>query len=870
MGLTPMMRQYLAIHEEVPDALLFFRLGDFYEMFFDDAIKASKELDIVLTGRECGLEEKAPMCGVPFHSVDSYISKLVDKGYKVAICEQIQDPSQAKGIVDRQITRIVSSGTIIEGKSLSQDANNYIACIYYNKLEFGICYADISTGEVHCRLISADSKANFTSFISKLMPAEALCNTVLYSDPELKNALVSNSRSFTPLSTTYFETKRAQEEIEQQLKIFSVDASGIGNKEPLIKACGALFAYLRETQKNELAHINKITSLADNCMDMDYATKRNLELTETMRSASKRGSLLGVLDYTSSAAGARTLRRMLNEPLIDITQISRRHDSIESFCANPIIADEARKQLSVMCDLQRFSSKIGYGSINGREMISLRDTLLMLPSFKELFSPISEGLVGELLDGLDEMPDVSSLLVRSISDDCSANVKDGSLIKSGFDGAIDELKKLVQNSKEILLSVEAKERQASGIKNMKIKYNKVFGYYFEVSNSNLANVQSHFVRRQTLANAERFYTDELKDLESKLLGAQDAIVAIEAKVYQDILSKLTLCLARMQDTSMRLGIIDALLSLAFVSKKQRYVRPALNEAGVINIQDGRHPVIECMLDINEFIPNDTHLDGNANRMLVITGPNMAGKSTYIRQVALIALMNQIGCFVPCTSADLCVVDKVFTRVGASDDIASGQSTFMVEMSEVANIVRNATANSLIILDEVGRGTSTFDGLSIAQAVLEYIANHDYIGAKCLFATHYHELCELEGVFEGVVNYSIRLIQTDEGVVFTHEVVRGPSNRSYGIEVARLAGLPPVLLDRAQELLDSLEASKSNPKTRSASGSKIAIKESESAYNLFNYKKNNAINEIVTLPLDELSPIEVMNFVFKLKKDLAGI
>ena len=865
-SLTPMMRQYLKIHEEAPDALLFFRLGDFYEMFFDDAIAASKALDLVLTGRDCGLDEKAPMCGVPYHSVDTYIAKLVEKGYKVAICEQVSDPKTSKGIVDRQITRIISSGTLIEGKALSEDRSSYIACVYYNKTEAAVAYCDVSTGETYAKYLSGENlEVNFLNYLGVLRPAELLCSTVLYSQTKLKEQTeLICQRPAVPLSSGYFSLSAASEEIKKQLGIYSLNAAGVENNETLIRACGALFIYLRETQKNNLDHIKRIRIVSDSdFMHLDYSTKRNLELTETLRSSSKKGSLLWVLDKTSSAVGARTLFKWVNEPLISKELIIQRHEALSSLVSDFMLIEDIQTVISSTSDIQRLCSKVSYKSINGRELLSLKETINLLPKLKILAARTGSGLLFDLCDEMEDLSDVSEYIERSIDEECTAAAKDGNLIKLGYDSEIDELKKLKNNAKEILIEIEAREKEASGIKNLKIKYNKVFGYYFEITNSNLSNVPSHFIRKQTLVNAERFFTEELKELEVRLLNAQDDIIRRENELYDVIVNFLTDNLQRIQTASRNIGIIDALNSMAFVSYKNGYVRAEINDEGTVRINDGRHPVIEQITGRQNFIENDTYLDSESNTMILITGPNMAGKSTYIRQTAVIALMNQIGCFVPCSSADMCIIDRIFTRVGASDDIGSGQSTFMVEMSEVSNILKNATKQSLIILDEVGRGTSTFDGLSIAWSVLEFLSSDDGAGTKCLFATHYHELTELEKSMPGVVNYSIKLLQTEEGAVFTHKVIKGASDKSYGIEVAKLAGLPESVIARAEEILGELEsADKKKPAAK-----KTKTIASEGTASLLNYKRNNALEELKTLPLNDLTPVEVLNFVAKLQKEL---
>ena len=805
-NLTPMMQQYLKIHEQAPDALLFFRLGDFYEMFFDDAITASKVLDLTLTGRDCGLDERAPMCGVPYHSVDNYIAKLVEKGYKVAICEQLTDPKTGAGIVERGIVRIITSGTVTDGKALKEGDNNYLMSVYYNKLQYGVAYTDVSTGETYACLIEGDNAdAEFMNLLTVITPAEILINTTLYQCPKLREqGELICARAFTPFPAKYFNYDNAVSEITRQLNVYSLNATGIDKKEALIKACGALFTYLKETQKTALSHINKILLIQNQeYMHLDYATKRNLELTETMRSGEKKGSLFWVLDKTVTAVGARTLKQWINEPLLDRDKIKARHDVLSELTGDIMLIEDLQFYLRNISDIQRLCAKISYSTINGKELLALKETIYQLPKLKLLIKNAQSGILSELAVKMDDLADVGDLIERSINEDCGAVVKDGNLIKTGFHPEVDELKNLKNNAKEILAGIEAKEKEKTGIRNLKIKYNKVFGYYFEITKSNLENVPDYFIRKQTLVNAERFYTEELKEIEVRLMSAQDELIAKEGELYAQIIAQLSAQIPRMQQTAKQIGVLDALCSLSMVSYKNQYVRPYLNNENRIQLTGGRHPVVEMITGREKFIANETFLDNGENRMAIITGPNMAGKSTYIRQVAIIVLMNQIGCFVPCEEADMCIVDRIFTRVGASDDLASGQSTFMVEMSEVSNILKYATNQSLVILDEVGRGTSTFDGLSIAWSVAEFLSDREILGCKTLFATHYHELTELESN-DGIVNYSISLKQTENGVVFLHKIMQGCSDKSYGIEVAKLAGLPPMVVERAEELLSILE------------------------------------------------------------------
>lgn len=868
-NLTPMMQQYLNIHEQVPDAILFFRLGDFYEMFFDDAITASKALDIVLTGKDCGLDERAPMCGVPYHAADNYVAKLVEKGYKVAICEQISDPKESKGIVDREIIRIITSGTVTEGKNIKENDNNYLMSVYYNKLEYGVVYSDISTGETSAVYLSGDrADADFYDLLSKIMPAEILVNTTLYQTPSVKSQSELISKTpFTPLSSKYFNLDDCIQQITRQLRIYSLNASGLEKNEPQIKACGALFRYLEETQKNSLAHINKVNVIHGNqYMHLDFSTKRNLEITETMRSQEKKGSLLWVLDQTVTAVGARTLKHWLNEPLIDLSAIKSRHDALSELTGDIMLTEDMMSILKQTADIQRLCSKISYMTVNGKDLLALKETLFLIPKIKLILKDCRSEILEDIYNSLNDLSELSELIGSAINVDCGVAVKDGNLIANGFHPQVDELKNLRDNARSVLAELEKKEKEKSGIKNLKIKYNKVFGYYIEVSNSNIGMVPDYFIRKQTLVNAERYYTQELKEIENKLLNANEELIDLEYRLFAEIVEKTAERIPDLQKNAQLIGTLDVLCSLGYVSYKNRYTRPYLNTKGILHITGGKHPVIEQMIESENFIPNDTLLDMEQNRMSIITGPNMAGKSTYIRQVAIISLMCQIGCFVPCEEADLCIVDRIFTRVGASDDLASGQSTFMVEMSEVSNILKYATKNSIVILDEVGRGTSTLDGLSIAWAVAEFLHDNERIGCKTLFATHYHELTELENG-NGIVNYSIDVKQSADGILFLHKIKRGSCDKSYGIDVAKLAGLPNPVIERAEELLQLLEENESNTNKKRTTKPRVSPSRQNNTENLLNFKALTAADEIKNLPINDMTPIEVMNFIAKIKSDL---
>lgn len=866
-NITPMMQQYLKIHEQVPDAILFFRLGDFYEMFFDDAITASKVLDIVLTGKDCGMEERAPMCGVPYHAADNYIAKLVEKGFKVAICEQVSDPKESKGIVDREIIRVITSGTVTEGKNLRENDNNFLMSVYYNKLEYGVVYTDISTGETFAVYLSGDSAdVDFLDLTAKIMPAEILVNTLLYQTNKIKvqAELIANT-PFTPLSSKYFNYEDCVQQITRQLKIYSLNASGLDQNEPQIKSCGALFRYLEETQKNSLVHINKVEIIHSNqYMHLDFFTKRNLELTETMRSQEKKGSLLWVLDHTVTAIGARMLKQWLNEPLISFSEVQQRHDALSELTSDIMMTEDLISYLNQMIDIQRMCSKISYLTLSGKDLLALKRSLYLIPKIILLLQNVEFSLLSGIRDQLDDLSEIADLIDRAINPDCGATTKDGNLIRSGYCTEVDELKNLRDNARTVLAELERNEKEKSGIKNLKIKYNKIFGYYIEISNGNLNMVPDYYIRKQTLVNAERYYTEELKEIENKLLNANEQLIELENQLFSEIIAKLAEMIPVLQKDAKLIGTLDVLCSLGYISYKNKYVRPYLNTDGKISINSGKHPVIEQMIGRENFIANDTLLDTDRNRMSIITGPNMAGKSTYIRQVAIISLMCQIGCFVPCAEADLCIVDRIFTRVGASDDLASGQSTFMVEMSEVSNILKYATKNSLVILDEVGRGTSTLDGLSIAWAVAEFLYDRERIGCKTLFATHYHELTELENE-NGIINYSIEVKQTDNGILFLHRIKRGSADKSYGIDVAKLAGLPNIVITRAEELLQLLEENETKTSKKKSKKQPLQTKSNE---NMLNFRDLAAAEEIKNLPINEMTPMEVMNFVAKIKNDLS--
>jgi len=801
--LSPMMQKYLETKEEYKDCILFYRLGDFYEMFFDDALTASKELDLTLTGKNCGLEERAPMCGVPFHASEIYINRLVAKGYKVAICEQVEDPKLAKGLVKREVIRIATPGTNIDVASLDESRNNYIMSIVYVLGSFGIAVSDITTGTFMLTEVSTLSK--LMDEIYKFSPSEIICNeSFLLSGVDTEELKYKLSVTLYSLESFYFDDKECEEILKKHFSVVNLSGLGITDLNCGKVAAGSLLKYLYDTQKSSLEHILTITpySISD-FMIIDSATRRNLELTETIRDKNKKGSLLWVLDKCKTAMGSRMLRTYIEQPLIDKDSINNRLDAVEALVKNVITREELREYLNPIYDLERLMSKICYKSANPRDLIAFRNSLSFLPAIKLQLSDFKSGILAELYEELDSLEDIFKLIDDSIDEEAPLTIKEGGIIKTGYLDTIDSLRSAKVEGKNWLTQLEAEDKERTGIKNLRIKYNRVFGYFFEVTNSFKDLVPEDYVRKQTLANAERYTSDRLKELEDTILNSEDKLFSLEYDIFCEIRDKISANVARIQATAKVVATLDALCSIAYVSESGRYCRPKINTKGVIDIKAGRHPVIEKMISDGMFISNDTYLDNSKNRISIITGPNMAGKSTYMRQTALIVLMAQIGCFVPADSANIGVCDRIFTRVGASDDLASGQSTFMVEMAEVANILRNATDKSLLILDEIGRGTSTFDGLSIAWAVVEYISDTKPLGAKTLFATHYHELTELEGKLPSVNNYCIAVKEQGDDVVFLRKIVKGGADKSYGIAVAKLAGVPDIVIRRAKELVDEL-------------------------------------------------------------------
>ena len=875
--LTPMMKQYMQTKEEYKDCILFYRLGDFYEMFFDDALTASKELEITLTGKNCGLEERAPMCGIPYHAVDSYLNRLVSKGYKVAICEQVEDPKTAKGIVKREVIRVVTPGTNLDTQGLDETKNNYIMCIVYMADRYGLSVADVTTGEY--LVTELDSQTKLMDELYKFMPSEIVCNEAFYMSgldlDDLKNRL---HMAIYSLEAWYFDDALCRETLQEHFKVASLEGIGLSDYECGMIASGALLKYLEETQKNSLSHMSRLTRYATgNYMVLDSATRRNLELVETLREKQKRGSLLWVLDKTKTAMGARTLRKYVEQPLIDKESIVKRLDAVAELKDNAICREEIREYLNPVYDLARLVGTITYQSANPRDLIAFQSSLSMLPSVKCILKDMESDLLKEIYEELDPLEELCDLVGRAIQEEPPLAMKEGGIIKDGYNEEVDRLRKAKSEGKNWLADLETKEREKTGIKNLRIRYNKVFGYYLEVTNSFKDLVPDYYTRKQTLANAERYIIPELKELEDTILGAEDKLCALEYELYCEVRNTIAAELTRIQRTAKAVAKLDVIASLALVAERNNYVRPKINEKGVIDIRDGRHPVVEKMIPNDMFIANDTYLDDKKQRISIITGPNMAGKSTYMRQAALIVLMAQLGSFVPASSANIGLVDRIFTRVGASDDLASGQSTFMVEMNEVANILRNATSKSLLILDEIGRGTSTFDGLSIAWAVVEYISNSKLLGAKTLFATHYHELTELEGKISNVNNYCIAVKEKGDDIVFLRKIVKGGADKSYGIQVAKLAGVPDPVINRAKEIVEELVTADITGKVKD-----IAVQGSETKkktqkkldevdltqFSLFDtVKDDDVLNELKELDISHMTPMDAMNKLYQLQNKL---
>ena len=856
--MTPMMQQYLKTKEQYKDCILFYRLGDFYEMFFDDALTVSKELELTLTGKNCGLEERAPMCGVPYHAVEGYLNRLVSKGYKVAICEQIEDPKTAKGLVARDVVRIVTPGTNLN--TADETRNNYLMCIVCLSDRFGLSTADITTGDYV--VTEVDSRRKLVDEINKFAPSEIVCNDAFtMSGVDTGDLRYRMGISVYPLESWYFDDELCKKTLLEHFHVSDLQGLGLKDFGCGTIAAGALLKYLYETQKNSLAHMTRIQPYTiGRYMIIDSSTRRNLELVETLREKQKRGSLLWVLDKTRTAMGARTLRGMVEQPLIDRGEIEKRHEAIAELNESAITREELREYLNPIYDLERLIGRISYQTANPRDLTAFSTSLEMIPHIKTLMQDFRSPLLRSLYEELDELSDLQSMVARAIAEDPPLAMKEGNIIRDGYSEEVDTLRRAKSEGKGWLAKLEEEEREKTGIKNLRIKYNKVFGYYLEVTNSYKDIVPDYYMRKQTLTNAERYITPELKELEDTILGAEDKLTALEYALFCELREAIAGQVLRIQKTAKAIAGIDVFTSLAFVAERNNYVRPKMNEKGLIDIKGGRHPVVEKMIENDMFIPNDTYLDNGSRRISVITGPNMAGKSTYMRQAALIVLMAQVGSFVPAASAKIGIADRIFTRVGASDDLASGQSTFMVEMTEVANILRNATGNSLLILDEIGRGTSTFDGLSIAWAVIEYISNPKVLGAKTLFATHYHELTELEGSLAGVNNYCIAVKEKGDDIVFLRKIVKGGADKSYGIQVAKLAGVPDPVISRAKELVEELSAADISLKPKALP----AEPEMEQISLFDTVKDDDIITELREMDLSNMTPIDALNTIYRLQ------
>ena len=876
---SPMMQHYLQTKDDNKDCILFYRLGDFYELFFDDAEVASRELELTLTGKACGLEERAPMCGVPFHAVDAYLTKLVSRGYKVAICEQVEDPKLAKGIVKREVTRIVTPGTNLNMQSLEETKNNYIMSVLYTSDKIGISVADVTTGDYY--LTEVDSLREAMDEIGKYTPSEIICNEAFsFSGVDLEE-LKSRLQTFVnPLDARYFDEDSAKKLLMKHFKVSSLIGLGIDDFPNGVVAAGALLQYLIDMQKSDISNITHVYPyLASKYMLLDSSTRRNLELVETMRDKQKRGTLLWVLDKTKTAMGARTLRGFIEQPLIDKEELLLRQGAVETLVKNVVTREEIREYLGPIYDLERLMSKIVFKTANPRDLLAFRNSIKMIPGIKASLEDVQDDAqLKKLFEQLDTLTDIHDLIDQAIVEEPPLAIKESGIIKDGFDADIDHFREAGTNGKSWLAKMEEDEKEKTGIKNLRIKYSNVFGYSFEVTNSFKDKVPDYFIRKQTLTNCERYTTPELKELEDTILNSQDKLNNLEYEMFCKIRDSIALEIDRIQTTAKAIALLDVFASLAYVAEKNHYVKPSMNDKGIINIKDGRHPVVEQMLDTSDmFISNDTFLDNKKHCISIITGPNMAGKSTYMRQTALIVLMAQIGSFVPAAKADMCIVDRIFTRVGASDDLGSGQSTFMVEMNEVANILRNATPDSLLILDEIGRGTSTYDGLAIAWAVTEHISNRKILGAKTLFATHYHELTELEGKMDNVNNYCIAVKENGDDIVFLRKIIKGGADKSYGIQVAKLAGVPDMVIDRAKEIVTELTDNDITEKVQSLvkenkNDKKVKVVHYDDVdidqMSLFDtVTDEDVLKRLQEIDITTLTPMDALNTLYKLQSDL---
>lgn len=866
-GLSPMMAQYFEIKSKYPDMLLFFRLGDFYEMFFDDAKIASEELDLVLTGRDCGQEERAPMCGVPFHSADNYIAKLVNRGYKVAICEQMEDPKLVKGLVKRDVVRIITPGTVIEGNMLDDAVNNYLCAICKGEKETGLCFADVSTAEFHLTAVKGDNaEEQIINQLSSYQPREIIVNPAALDFNEV--AYFTKSRldaELQLLDDEKFDFEQSTNLILETLKRDEISSLSLGSSKAVVCSLGAVIDYLKTVQKKDEIEAPADIDYFDNeeYMKLDISARRNLELTKSMMTGEKKHSLLWVVDKTKTAMGKRMIRNWLERPLMSISKITKRQNAVGELTDSAELRDKARSALSGINDIERLMTRIAYGTANAKELKALEATIDKLPELKLLLNGCNASLLRDVNANIDLLSDVKQLINSAIVDEPPFTVREGGMIKAGYNKEIDELKAIMADGAGIIASIEAQQKEETGIPKLKIGYNRVFGYYIEVTNSYKELVPETYIRKQTLSNCERYITQELKELEGKILGAKDRSVALEYEVFCAVREAVSGEVERIQKTAKALAMLDVLASLAEVAVNNNYVCPQINNDGIIDIKDGRHPVVEALLNGAPFVPNDTVLDKADNRCSIITGPNMAGKSTYMRQIALIVLLAQIGSFVPARIANIGIVDAIFTRVGASDDLATGQSTFMVEMNEVSTILKNATQNSLIILDEIGRGTSTFDGMSIARAVLEYVCKKKTLGAKSLFATHYHELTAMEGLLDGVKNYSIAVKKRGDDITFLRRIVRGGADESFGIEVAKLAGVPDSVVKRAKVILKELEANKIDIEFKAEAE---AVEEEEDIqYNFTANGKNEILEILRATDVNTLTPIEAMQTLYDLKK-----
>lgn len=873
---TPMMQQYLDTKAQYKDCILFYRLGDFYEMFFEDAITASRELEITLTGKNCGQEERAPMCGIPYHAVEGYLNRLVKKGYKVAICEQVEDPKETKGIVKREVIRVVTPGTNFNTSALEENKNNYLMCIVYLDDTYGISIADISTGDYY--VTEVNSLRALLDEIFKFAPSEIICNHAFYvSGADIEDIKNRFGIAVSSLDAWYFDDSSCQKVLKEHFKTMTFEELGFLNYESGMIAAGSLLQYLYETQKNSLTHLTTIIPYSTGkYMIIDTSTRRNLELVETLREKQKRGSLLWVLDKTKTAMGARMLRNYIEQPLISKREILKRQEAVQELNDNLITREEIREYLHPIYDLERLIGRISYKTANPRDLIAFKSSIAMIPHIRYLLSSFQCELLKEITQDMDSLEDLAQLIESAIVEEPPISTKEGGMIKEGYQEEVDKLRNAKTEGKTWLTQLETKERERTGIKGLKIKFNRIFGYYIEISNSYKGEVPADYVRKQTLANAERYSTQELKELEEMILGAEDKLFSLEYELFNNLRDAISAEVVRIQNTAKAIAKIDVFSSFAYIADHNNYIKPKINEKGIIDIKNGRHPVVEQMIPNDMFVANDTYLDNHNNRISIITGPNMAGKSTYMRQAALIVLMAQIGSFVPASAANIGICDRIFTRVGASDDLASGQSTFMVEMTEVANILKNATQNSLLVLDEIGRGTSTFDGLSIAWAVVEYISNPKYLGAKTLFATHYHELTELEGALTGVNNYCIAVKEQGDNIVFLRKIVKGGADKSYGIQVAKLAGVPDIVISRAKELVEELSDADITMKAQNiAAGTKVSFNSKKKMQKLDEVdiaqmslldtvKDDDILKELKEMDLGHLTPIDALNILYQLQ------